>query len=213
MSGWIPAGPLPAERAAVAARTRGFLPEDEAHALRSAAATYLRAGGLVVEIGSYCGKSAVHLGHEAERAGARLVTIDHHRGSEEQQAGWEYHDTSLVGPDGRMETLPFLRKALAAADLESVVDVIAATSPNVASWWGREVDVVFIDGGHTAEHTRADYEGWARWVRPGGALVVHDVFPDPADGGQAPYEQIYLRALADGFTEVHVTGSLRVLER
>ena len=47
----------------------------------------------------------------------------------------------------------------------------------------------------------------------GGALAIHDVFPDPADGGQAPY-RIYCRALASGaFTEVAAEGSLRVLER
>ena len=34
---------------------------------------------------------------------------------------------------------------------------------------------------------QADYVGWARWVAPGGALAIHDVFPDAADGGQAPY--------------------------
>ncbi len=203
---------LPTDVRAVADDVRGFLPDDEADALRTAAGAHLRAGGVAVEIGSYCGKSAVHLGHVARLRGARLVTIDHHRGSEEQQSGWEYHDTSLVGADGRMETLPFLRETLARAGLEDVVDVVVARSPDVASWWGRELDLVFVDGGHTDEHAQADYDGWARGVRPGGALVLHDVFPDPADGGQAPY-RIYRRALEDGFTEVGHTGSLRVLRR
>jgi predicted O-methyltransferase YrrM len=204
--------PLPADLQAVADDVRGFLPVDEAAALHAAALAHLRPGGVAVEIGSYCGKSAVYLGHAASVTGARLVTIDHHRGSEEQQPGWEYHDTSLVGDDGRMDTLPFLRTALAAAELEGVVDVVVARSPDVASWWGRELDLVFVDGGHTEEHAQADYAGWARWVRPGGVLVIHDVFPDPADGGRAPYG-IYQRALADGFTETGHTGSLRVLTR
>ncbi len=205
-------GVLPDGLQAIADDVRGFLPADEAVALHAAASGHLRSGGVAVEIGSYCGKSTVYLGHAASVAGARLVTIDHHRGSEEQQAGWEYHDTSLVGSDGRMETLPFLREALAAADLEDVVDVVVARSPDVASWWGVELDLVFIDGGHTDEHANGDYDGWARWVRVGGVLVIHDVFPDPADGGQAPYG-IYLRALDDGFVEIGHTGSLRVLRR
>ena len=204
--------PLPAHLLAVADEVRGFLPPDEAAALHAAALAHLRPGGVAVEIGSYCGKSAVYLGHAAAVAGARIVTIDHHRGSEEQQPGWEYHDTSLVGADGRMDTLPFLRTALATAGLEDVVDVVVARSPEVASWWGSELDLVFVDGGHTEEHANADYDGWARWVRPGGVLVIHDVFPDPADGGQAPYG-IYRRALADGFVETGHTGSLRVLTR
>lgn len=206
------ANALPERLQSIVDDVRGFLPADEAAALHAAAVEHLRPGGVAVEIGSYCGKSAVYLGHAAAGAGARLVTIDHHRGSEEQQAGWEYHDTSLVGSDGRMETLPFLREVLAAAELEHVVDVVVARSPAVASWWGAELDLVFVDGGHTDEHANADYDGWARWIRPGGALVIHDVFPDPADGGQAPYG-IYLRALADGFVEIGHTGSLRVLHR
>ncbi len=213
MRGLTPDRPaLPDDLRAVADDVRGFLPADEAEALHAAALDHLREGGVAVEIGSYCGKSAVWLGHAARVRGARLVTVDHHRGSEEQQVGWEYHDPTLVGPDGRMETLPFLRETLARAGLEDVVDVVAARSPAVASWWGRELDLVFVDGGHTEEHAQGDYDGWARWVRPGGALVVHDVFPDPADGGQAPY-RVYLRALADGFVEESVTGSLRVLRR
>lgn len=203
---------LPKQLQWIVDQMRGFLPADEAAALHAAAVSHLRPGGVAVEIGSYCGKSAVYLGHAAAGVGARLVTIDHHRGSEEQQAGWEYHDTSLVGSDGRMDTLPFLREALAAAALEHVVDVVVARSPAVASWWGTELDLVFIDGGHTDEHANGDYDGWARWVRTGGVLVIHDVFPDPADGGQAPY-RIYLRALEDGFTEIGHTGSLRVLRR
>ncbi len=95
------------------------------------------------------------------------------------------------------------------------------SAPDIGPWKGLAdalprlpptTDLVFVDGGHTDEHAQADYDGWARWVRPGGALVIHDVFPDPADGGQAPY-RIYRRALEDGFTEVGHTGSLRVLRR
>jgi len=44
-------------------------------------------------------------------------------------------------------------------------------------------------------------------------LIIHDVFPDPKDGGRPPYE-IYCRALESGeFTEMPATGTLRVLER
>jgi hypothetical protein len=50
-------------------------------------------------------------------------------------------------------------------------------------------------------------------VDVGAALVIHDVFPDPRDGGQAPFH-IYQRALNTGdFREVLTTGSMRVLER
>jgi hypothetical protein len=49
---------------------------------------------------------------------------------------------------------------------------------------------------------------------PGGLLLIHDVFPDPSDGGRPPYELIYQPALASGdFEEVEALGSMRVLRR
>ena len=98
---------------AIAARTKGFLPDDEAAALRAAAES--APAGVWLEIGTYCGKSTLHLGTVARRRGLPLVTVDHHHGSEENQAGWEWHDADLVDPvTGRLETLPGLRHALAA---------------------------------------------------------------------------------------------------
>lgn len=204
---------LPPDLAELAASVKGFLPDAEAAALRAAAARYLQEGGVGVEIGTYCGKSTIHLGHIAREAGATLVTVDHHRGSEEHQVGWEYHDETLVDPEtGAFDTMGPFRRAMHAAQLEETVVPIVGRSITVAKLWGREVDFVFIDGGHTEEAAQADFDGWARWVRPGGALVIHDVFPDPNDGGQAPFH-IYQRALNEGFAEVSVQDSLRVLER
>ena len=204
--------PLPDRLARLVAETKGFMPDDEGLALHAAAQRYC-VGGVAVEIGTYCGKSAVLLGHAASVRGSQVVSIDHHRGSEEQQPGWEWHDTSLVDPElGVMDTLPFARRTLARAGLDDVVTLVVGRSPDVARWWSTPLDLVFVDGGHTDEHAQNDYAGWTPWVRVGGALVIHDVFPDPADGGQAPY-RIYLRALEDGFEERSVTGSLRVLER
>jgi MMP 1-O-methyltransferase len=191
----------------------GFMPTAEGLALFDAAAAYA-ARGPVLEIGSYCGKSTIYLTAAARAAGQIVVTVDHHRGSEENQPGWEYHDPRLVDPvTGRLDTLPHIRATLAAAGLEDHVVVVVGRSADVARLWGTPLGLVFIDGGHTEAAAVADYEGWAPWVARGGALAIHDVFPDPADGGRPPY-LIYLRALASGaFTEVRVEGSLRLLER
>ena len=144
------------------------------------------------------------------------LTVDHHRGSEEQQPGWDYHDPQTVDPElGVMDTLPAFRRTLHRAGLEDHVVALVGRSPRVAALWGTPLAFVFVDGGHTDEHATADYEGWAPHLAEGGLLVIHDVFPDPVDEftGQAPY-RVYLRALASGaFTEVSDTGSLRVLRR
>ena len=198
-------------RAAEAAA--GFMPADEGQALYETALAYAPVGP-VMEIGSYCGKSTIYLAAAARQYGQTVLTVDHHHGSEEHQEGWEYHDTSLVDPaTGRIDTLPRFRAAIAAAGLEDDVVAIVGRSDRVAQVWRGLLGLVFIDGGHTDEAAQADYEGWAPKVTLGGALAIHDVFPDPADGGQAPY-RVYQRALESGeFTEVRAAGSLRVLER
>ncbi|WP_066954204.1 class I SAM-dependent methyltransferase [Streptomyces lushanensis] len=193
---------------------KGFMPVDEGLALYAAAADAGALGLPLLEIGTYCGRSTLLLAAAARESGTVAVTVDHHRGSEEQQPGWEYHDPAVVDQDlGVMDTLPTFRRTLRRAGLEDRVIAVVGRSPQVARVWGGPLGLVFIDGGHTEEHASGDYEGWTPHLAEGGLLVIHDVFPDPADGGRAPY-QIYLRALASGaFTELPGTGSLRVLRR
>ena len=203
-----------------ARRTRGFMPDDEGEALFEAAMRAGRAAvagtqpATFVEIGSWCGKSTVYLGAAAEVAGAVVFSIDHHRGSEENQAGWEHHEAGLVDPEvGRIDTLPYWRRTITENHLESSVVGIVGDSPTVAARWDRPLAFCFIDGGHGAEPAWADFNGWAPHVALGGWLAIHDVFPDPADGGRPPYE-LYCAALASGeFSEDGACGSLRVLRR
>ncbi|MFE1776447.1 class I SAM-dependent methyltransferase [Streptomyces sp. NPDC059008] len=193
---------------------KGFMPVDEGLALYAAASEAAALGLPLVEVGTYCGRSTILLADAARGAGVMAVTVDHHRGSEEQQPGWEYHDPSVVDPEvGRMDTLPTFRRTLHAAGLEDQVIALVGRSPQIAALWQAPVGLVFVDGGHTDEHARADYEGWAPHIAPDGLLVIHDVFADPADGGQAPY-RIYRRALESGaFTEISAHRSLHVLRR
>lgn len=195
----------------------GFMPADEGDALHAAALAAADAvpGSPFLEVGSYCGRSTVWLGAAARSVGTILFAVDHHRGSEENQPGWEWHDPELVDPrTGSMDTLPFFRHTVWRAGLEDSVVAVVGQSPVVARYWTTPLALLFIDGGHGEEPARRDYEGWTRHVAPGGILAIHDVFPDPADGGRPPYECIYLPALASGeFVEESATGSLRVLRR
>lgn len=206
---------MPEAQRAAAMAARGFMPADEGDALWVAAGEAADAvpGAPMLEIGSYCGKSSVWLGTAARDAGTVLFALDHHRGSEENQAGWEHHEPDLVDPAiGLMDTLPHFRRTVFAAGLEPSVVALVGDSPTVARFWATPLALLFIDGGHGPEPAHRDYELWTPHVSPGGTLAIHDVFPDPADGGRPPYE-IYLRALGDGFTERQAVGSLRVLTR
>ncbi len=197
------------ERAARSAR--GFMPHDEGLCLYQTVLE-ITVQGPIVEVGSYCGKSAIYMGAAAAETGSVVFTIDHHRGSEEMQEGWEHHDGEVVNRDtGRIDSLPALRRNLEETGLEGSVVPIVGDSRLVASHWETPVSMVFIDGGHGPIPAHADYDDWASKIAPGGFLAIHDVFPDPADGGRPPYE-IFLRAVNEGDFEEHAAvGSLRVL--
>jgi MMP 1-O-methyltransferase len=200
------------------ARTvKGFMPDDEGLALHQVGLVAARSRlGPLLEVGTYCGKSAIYLGAAAQEERSVLLTIDHHRGSEENQAGWEHHDQSVVDPrTGRMDTLPWARQALETAGLEDHVVLVVGGSTRVAAVWTTPLALLFIDGGHGKEVAWADYRSWTPHVAAGGWMAIHDVFPDPADGGRPPYE-LYCAALDSGGwleEEALGCGSLRVLRR
>ncbi len=201
---------VPADLLAVARATKGFLPEDEGALLHRLALERLPHGP-ALEVGSYCGKSAVYLGAAARATGGTVFSVDHHRGSEENQPGWDYHDETLADPVfGRLDTLPAFRRTIAEAGLEEQVVAVVGRSITVSTHWRTPLSLLFVDGGHTHEHASGDYLGFGRWVAHGATMVIHDVFPDPADGGRPPYE-IYLRALVGGFEERTGLGSMGVL--
>lgn len=198
---------------AIALECKGFLDDEEGQRLFALAKDHASLGP-VLEVGSYCGKSSIYLGDGARQAGGQLVCVDHHRGSEEHQPGEEYHDADLFDAEaGRMDSLYELRKNLRLADLEQTAMILVAGSTAAAQAWSTPLGMVFIDGGHSHATANADYDAWAHKVSPGGILAIHDLFPDPATGGQAPIE-IYRRGLASGvFEELPTTKTLGVLRR
>src|SRR5215218_6486346 len=161
---------LPADLLAHARAAKGFMPEDEGLALHALARERLPHGP-ALEVGTYCGKSAVYLGAAALEVGGTVFAVDHHRGSEENQAGWEHHDASVVDQRiGRMDTLPVFRAAVYDSGVEDFVIAVVGQSPKVAAAWSGQLAFLFIDGGHGEEPARADYEGWTRHVAVGGTL-------------------------------------------
>lgn len=206
---------MPEDLARLARAAKGFMPDDEGLALYRAARRAAAAGlGPLLEVGAYCGKSSLWLGAAAREGATVLFSVDHHRGSEENQAGWEHHDPTLVDPTtGRMDTLASWRRSIEAAGLEHCVVGVVGDSATVAAHWGTQLAMVLIDGGHGQGPAWADYRGWAPQVACGGLLAIHDVFADPAEGGRPPYE-LWRAALSSGaFVEEAACGSLRVLRR
>jgi len=193
--------------------TKGFMAIEEGLGLFEYAQKAAQLGpGL--EIGSYCGKSTIYLGGGFDKHNQVLFTIDHHRGSEEQQPGEEYFDPELFDETiGKIDTLRFLRMALEKAALEDTVIPIVSRSEIVAKSWKTPLSLVFIDGSHTFESAENDYVCWTPHILDGGYLLIHDIFPDPSQGGQAPFH-IYNKAVDSGiFQKVQMIQTLGILKK
>lgn len=193
-------------------KTKGFLPEDEAAALyRMACKQALK--GPILEIGSFCGKSAVFLGEAAKASGQPVFTVDHHRGSEEHQQGEAYFDADhWDDAQGCVDTLPALRKTLALFELEDVIIPIVTRSERLAQCWQLPLAMVFVDGGHSAWQANEDCMRWVKHLMPGGILAIHDIFEHPEDGGQAPFKAMQLVKSAFSLEQVDRVGSLVFLK-
>ncbi|MFO7667315.1 MAG: class I SAM-dependent methyltransferase [Desulfobacterales bacterium] len=192
---------------------KGFIDPEEGMRLYDTALS-VAGMGPCLEIGSYCGKSAIYLGTACREKNGILFSVDHHRGSEEQQPGEEYFDPGLFDyVSWRINTLEKFRKTLEKADLEETVVPVVARSDVAARMWASPLYLVFIDGGHSYETALMDYNCWAKHIVSGGYLLIHDIFSDPAKGGQAPYH-VYNNALESNlFKELPMTKTLGVLQR
>lgn len=192
---------------------KGFLDPIEGEALYLYAKQYVR-NNPCLEIGSYCGKSSVYLGSAVKENGQKLYSIDHHKGSEEQQPGEEYFDSDLINAEGNgIDTLPFFLETIEKSKLDKFVIPIVSTSEEAYQDFTLNFDMVFIDGGHSEKAAQKDYELWSKRITKGGLLAIHDVFPNPEDGGRPPYN-IYKRALESGnFKKLEMIKTLGLLKK
>ena len=192
---------------------KGFLEPLEGEALFQYAGEVSNMGP-ILEVGSYCGKSTVYLGTACQVAGVSLYAVDHHRGSEEHQPGEAYYDERLLDIEtGVIDSFREFRRTIGAAGLEDTVVPVVASSEVASHNWVTPLAMVFIDGGHSPSAAMTDYRSWAGHILRGGLLAIHDIFPDPTEGGQAPYDILKL-ALASGlFEEIDRVKTLGVLRR
>ena len=191
---------------------KGFLPIEEAEKLRQWAALGAQVGPML-EIGSYCGLSTLHLADIAREANTVVFAVDHHRGSEEHQVGEFFHDVALTDEAGNFDSLPEFRRNLKRYEAEEVVIPVVAPSTMTARYWTTPIGFLFIDGGHSLDAALADYRGWSSHLLRNGLLVIHDVFVNVAEGGQAPHAIWQLAKQSGLFEEVGSFQTLRALRR
>jgi predicted O-methyltransferase YrrM len=180
---------------AVASAIDGWLSDAQGCALfRAAAATTGR--GLIVEIGSWKGRSTAWLAAGARLAGARVHAIDPHTGS-------------LEDPSAR--TLEAFRDNLRRAGLETHVEPLVMTSAEAARVLRGGVELLFIDADHTSDGVRADSALWLPRVIEGGTVMFHDV----ATAGYSGPRRAFRRAVcwSPRFDRIGRVGSMAVARR
>jgi hypothetical protein len=191
---------------------KGFLHEREANCLYGLA-LIASINAPCLEIGSYCGKSAAYIGSACKEAGSILFSLDHHCGSEEQQPGEAYFDPELMNAEtGKIDTLNFFRKTIIGFNLEDSVIPIIGRSEIIGKYWHTPLSLIFIDGSHAYESVLNDFNIWSKHLIKGGYLIFHDIFSDPAKGGQAPY-LVYQMAIASKlYEQMPMCESLGILK-
>ena len=178
-------------------KLKGFMPQHEGIALTKWSKKFSSIGP-IMEIGSYCGKSAIYLSKGAILNDQLVYTIDHHFGSEEHQIKEEYFDSETFDyKNQRVNTLPLLIKNINKIQVKNIVPIVS-NSVDIASKWDAKLGMVFIDGGHSFKAANNDYVSWSTKIKKNGALVIHDIFENPDEGGQAPFE-IFQKALKNNF--------------
>ena len=177
---------------------KGFMPSHEGLALTKWAEEFSHYGP-ALEIGTFGAKSALYIAAGTSIHNQLVYTIDHHSGSEEHQRGEDYFDPEIFDEKlGRINTVPLMQANLQQFDESKWVIPILANANSIAPSWKIELGLLFIDGSHTEKSAMNDYENWNSKLHSNGALVIHDIYEKPKDGGQAPY-LIYQKALTEGF--------------
>ena len=148
----------------VAHGVTGFLGDNEARFLAMLAAS-TPADGLIVEIGSFKGKSTVLLASVAAHYGlGQIVAIDPHTSPSPTDPGL---------PPGASSFDEF-STALGSAGLEEQVEIHRTFSREVAKDWNRPIRLLWIDGEHTYQGTKEDFEMFSPFLASGGVVALHD---------------------------------------
>ena len=192
-------------------KLKGFMPKHEGAALTKWSEEFSSIGP-IMEIGTYCGKSAMYLSKGAILNDQLVYTIDHHFGSEEHQINEEYFDNEIYDSEtNSVNSFPLFVENINRFRASNVVPIVRS-SVDAAKTWNTWLGMVFIDGGHALGTAMQDFNSWNEKIISGGALVIHDIFENPEDGGQAPF-MVYQHALKNGFSDFERVDTVICLKR
>ncbi|WKZ17917.1 MAG: class I SAM-dependent methyltransferase [Candidatus Jettenia sp. CY-1] len=116
---------------------------------------------VIVEIGSWKGKSTIWLGMGSKRGNKlKIYAIDPHKGHKHR-------------PD-KIETFEEFQRNIKKAKIDDIITPIVKTSEEAAKNFDEPITLIFIDGNHEYDHVKLDVELWFPKVTEGGILAFHD---------------------------------------
>jgi predicted O-methyltransferase YrrM len=191
------------------ASVNGWLTVDEAITLYELAKGLTEPKPRAVEIGSWQGKSTICIARGLrDKPQTMLTCIDPFDASGDNESSDEYGNraTDLGGPLRRA-----FEENLKAADVRDIVDVRPGLSHEHAASFKEPIDLLFLDGNHSYESVRRDFEEWAPKIRAGGFLAMHDVVHPVHTGPR----QVVDECIANNpdWTNGHYVDSMFVTQR
>ena len=141
----------------------GWLTEAEGLSLYNAAKK-IKSGNVIIEVGSWKGKSTISLGNGSKDGNkVKIFAIDPHIGSSEHHKMF-----------GKVDTFDEFKQNISRAGISEFVEPIRDTSENTAKNFNHKIEFAFIDGAHEYNFVKLDFESWFPKVMNGGILAFHD---------------------------------------
>lgn len=149
----------------------GFLTLEEGYTLFKLAETWPIQGD-TVEIGSFKGRSTCFLGSGCRMGGkGKVIAVDHFKGSPEHQKGG-HEETREIVTHG--STFSVFQNNIDRFQLGDTVAPLSGSSQEVSNIYGGKARMLFIDGDHSYQGTKADYQAWESRVQTHGIICFHD---------------------------------------
>jgi predicted O-methyltransferase YrrM len=116
---------------------------------------------VIVEIGSFLGRSTVSFALGCVGTAKHIYAIDLFEGDDDIYGSGDFMDRFIQN--------------ICTCGVESYVTPIKKHSLEVAKTWNKPIDILFIDGSHTYEDVKADFEAFYPYVNKGGVIAFHDI--------------------------------------
>jgi MMP 1-O-methyltransferase len=146
----------------------GWLTENEGRLLFNLAKEATGVG-VIVEIGSWKGKSTICLAKGSKAGkGSKVYAIDPHNGSDE-----------IRKMQGEVNTLDEFRRNITLYNVEDIIIPLIKTSLDAAKNFDQRVELVFVDGAHDYDLVKLDFDLWFPKLNHGGIIAFHDTITWP----------------------------------